>query len=444
MSFAKAKLMLALKASSNGAVMHHRMVQIRVSFLVAIYSCNHGFVGKSGHAAGTAGAHVRYITRPSAEAHILAARMPASRNQARAWLQEQEHSSRKNERMIDKIMGALPRELSREQQNQLVRDYAERMTQGRAPWFAAIHRKGKDADNPHMHLVIRDRDPQTGKKVAQLSSKGSTHRVRLAWEQDVNEALKKAGLSERVDRRSLKAQGIDRTPTVHIGPKAKGMDKKGHQPKNPAPIDHEPVGTVQQKAAKCQRMRDYRETTRIAYNARLQAELSRKHVLEGQRLQQAQERLYGSQKSTYEQQQQALQQRLQAKGLKRFVRNVTGRTERDKQSLAQSRLELDALNKQQEAQKIALELRQKVERQKLENQRGAGATGWLEKQRDRAMQQANKKRDNKPLQIQSQFNHANTPAPPQEPMSETARREEFIHMRQQSQSRRSRGPSRSR
>ena len=444
MSFACAKLVLALKASSDDAFTHHRMVQIRVCFLVAIYSCNHGFVGKSVHAAGTAGAHVRYITRPSAEAHVLAARMPAGRHEARAWLQEQEHSSRKNERMIDKIMGALPRELSREQQNQLVRDYAEKMTQGRAPWFAAIHREGKDADNPHMHLVIRDRDPQTGKKVAQLSSKGSTHRVRLAWEYGVNEALEKAGFSERVNRRSLKAQGIDRAPTVHIGPKAKGMDKKGHQPKNTAPIDHEPVGTAQQKAAKRQRMRDYREISRIAYNARLQAALSRKHVLEGQRLQQTQERLYGPQKSIYEKQQQVLQQRLEAKGLKRLVRNITGRTERDKDSLAQSRFDLDALNKQQEAQKTALELKQNAERQKLENQKGAAATGWMEKQRDRAMQQANKEQDNKSPQIQSQFNHANTPAPPQEPMSETARREEFMRMRQQSPPQPSRGPSRSR
>ena len=326
---------------------------------------------------------MRYITRPSAEAYVLAARMPADRNQARAWLHEQELSSRKNERMIDKIMGALPRELSEEQQNQLVRDYAEKMTQGRAPWFAAIHRTRKDADNPHMHLVIRDRDPETGKKVAQLSSNKSTERVRLAWEQDVNQALEKAGREERVDRRSLKDQGIDREPTVHIGPKAKGMDRKGHEPKHPAPIAHEPVGTAREKARKLQRMRDYRETTRIAYNARLQAQLSRKHVLETARLKEVQNEQNAAQKTVYAQDQQKAAQRLEAKGFRRVLRDLFGKTREDKEALARSRQSLGEIEKRESAEQAALARKQSEERAVQERQ----AQNWLAKERDRVFQQ---------------------------------------------------------
>lgn len=292
----------------------------------------------------------------------MAKHMPADRNQARAWLHEQELSSRKNERMIDKIMGALPRELSHEQQNQLVRGYAEKMTQGRAPWFAAIHRQGKDADNPHMHLVIRDRDPETRKKVAQLSSKGSTERVRLLWEQQVNQALTMAGHEVRVDRRSLKAQGLDREPTIHVGPKANGMHKKGHRPKRPATVEHEPSGTLMEKRAKQKRMTDYRQVSRVAYNARISASMGRKHTLEREHLVKQQNAENAAQKAAYERELKVIQQRLQVKGIKRLVRNVTGKTRKDQEAFTHSRRDLGAIQAQETKQRKALEQRQAQER----------------------------------------------------------------------------------
>lgn len=43
-----------------------------------------------------------------------------------------------------------------------------------------------------------------------------------------NEALAEAGLEVRVDHRSLRDQGIDRTPGVHLGPaKVKRMTGEG-------------------------------------------------------------------------------------------------------------------------------------------------------------------------------------------------------------------------
>lgn len=121
----------------------------------------------------------RYITRPEAHAEVLSERMPAERTAARRWLDEQERQDRKNARVIDKIITALPRELHPLQRRKLVRVFAERLTQGRAAWLAAIHQAGKDAGNPHAHIVIRDRDPDTGKRVALLSEQGACQRVRL-------------------------------------------------------------------------------------------------------------------------------------------------------------------------------------------------------------------------------------------------------------------------
>jgi hypothetical protein len=184
---------------------------------IAIYSLNIRSVGRSTHAARTAGAHIRYITRPDAQAEIMAERMPAGRNAARRWLDRQERADRKNARVLTKIMVALPRELHPLQRAKLIRAFAERITQGRAPWFAAIHQHGKDVGNPHAHLAVRDRDPETGQRVARLSEKGACDRVRQLWEQACNEALRRAARPERVDRRSHRAKGLQGLPERHRG-----------------------------------------------------------------------------------------------------------------------------------------------------------------------------------------------------------------------------------
>ncbi len=200
---------------------------------MAIYSLHHQPIGKSTQARPhTSAAHVRYITRPSAASRIEARRMPGTPGKAAAYMREVEDADRKNARVSDKLMLALPRELDEEQRVQLVRGFAEDVTQGRAPWLAAFHDQGKDTLNPHVHLVIRDRDAVTGRRVAGLSEKGSTERLRALWENHTNRALERAGRSERIDRRTLEAQGITRVPTVHEGPKAQQMDRRGARPQS--------------------------------------------------------------------------------------------------------------------------------------------------------------------------------------------------------------------
>lgn len=197
---------------------------------MAIYSLNHSSIGRTTHAAGTGAAHIGYITRPSAARAVVAERMPDAPREAAAWLLEQEAAERKNGRVVDKIMLALPIELDSDQRLALLRDFAGQVTQGRAPWLAAIHDQGKDAENPHAHLVVRDKDPATGRRVVGLSEKGSTERLRELWEVTANAHLERAGLAERIDRRTLAAQGIDRKAQIHVGPKALAMEARGVRP----------------------------------------------------------------------------------------------------------------------------------------------------------------------------------------------------------------------
>jgi hypothetical protein len=201
---------------------------------LAIYSLHHSPIGKSTQAQPyTAAAHINYITRKRAMTLMQKARLPGQNpREVAEHLKQCEDQDRKNARVIDKVMLALPKELSQTERIGLIREFAEHVTKGRAPWLAAFHDKGKDTQNPHCHLVIRDRDPKTGKRVIGTSEIGSTERLRESWEKYANQALQRAGRAERIDRRTLAEQGIEREPTIHEGPQSQAMDKRGAHPQS--------------------------------------------------------------------------------------------------------------------------------------------------------------------------------------------------------------------
>ncbi len=185
---------------------------------MAIFSLCHRAVGRSTHRAGTAGAHVVYITRRAAARVVIGQHMPMRPAKARAWLDDAEQADRKNARVIDKIMVALPLELDAAQREALIRVFIRRLSGDRVPWLAAIHDTGKDAHNPHAHIVIRDREAATGQRFVKLSDKDSTQRLRSLWEMCLNHALEALGSPQRVSRLSLSAQGVERLPARHRGP----------------------------------------------------------------------------------------------------------------------------------------------------------------------------------------------------------------------------------
>jgi hypothetical protein len=213
---------------------------------MAIYSFRLSPIGKTTQKRPfTAAAHIRYITRSGAVSHVMAERMPEARAGAMRWLRAEEKADRKNARVADKMVIALPRELSRQQQVELVWAFAEGLTQGRASWFAAIHAEGKDKRNPHCHLLVRDRDVRDGKRVvmfsagqkevAQSRARGKAvpttlSQIREMWETCANRALAEAGRAERIDRRRLAEQGVSRTAQVHEGPNIRAMYERGVRP----------------------------------------------------------------------------------------------------------------------------------------------------------------------------------------------------------------------
>lgn len=188
---------------------------------MAIYSLHHGSVGKRSHAPGTAAAHIEYVLRERAAREVLAdlpEGVEPSRLSAAAWMRREELADRANARLIDKVMVALPRELSPTEQTALLDAFCRRITGGQVPWLAAIHRD--HPENPHAHIVVRDRAFGTGKRVLRwntLAKGAATQMLREAWEQEANRALERAGHDLRLDCRSYEKQGVDKTPGRHLG-----------------------------------------------------------------------------------------------------------------------------------------------------------------------------------------------------------------------------------
>ena len=153
---------------------------------------------------------------------------------------------------------ALPIELNRDEQIELVRDYVREnfVKNGMCADFA-VHDKGDGNSHAHIMLTMRPIEPggewgakqkkeylldKDGNK--QYDPKKKTYKCRTVkttdwdtqdflqrsrenWAAIVNRELEKKNLPQRVDHRSLKEQGKERIPTEHIGVAAKNMEKRG-------------------------------------------------------------------------------------------------------------------------------------------------------------------------------------------------------------------------
>ena len=184
---------------------------------------------------------------------------PAFADRSTLWNSVEEIEKSSTAQLAREIEVALPVELSRAEQLALVRSFVKDnfVDAGMCVDFA-IHDKG--TGNPHAHILLTIRPiKENGKwgakcrKVYDLDSQGQripdgkggwkNHREdttdwnrrenaekwRAAWAAYTNRALEAAGRPERIDHRSYKRQGVDKIPTVHMGPAASQMERRGIQ-----------------------------------------------------------------------------------------------------------------------------------------------------------------------------------------------------------------------
>ena len=182
---------------------------------------------------------------------------PEFADRSTLWNSVEEIEKSSTAQLAREIEVALPIELSRAEQLALVRAFVKDnfVDAGMCADFA-IHDKG--TGNPHAHIMLTIRpireDGKWGakcRKVYDLDSQGQripdgkggwkNHREdttdwnrrenaekwRAAWAAYTNRALEAAGRPERIDHRSYKRQGVDIIPSVHMGPAASQMERRG-------------------------------------------------------------------------------------------------------------------------------------------------------------------------------------------------------------------------
>jgi hypothetical protein len=150
-------------------------------------------------------------------------------------------------RLYKEVEISLPVELDFDERKSLAQRFVEFLTgKERLPCTLAIH--AGHGRNPHAHIMISERkndgierprdqwfkqfyrkDPSRSgaEKSRSLMPKAWLETVRKTWAEFANRALQGKGRSERIDHRSLAAQGIDRVPQVHLGPNVLRMEVRG-------------------------------------------------------------------------------------------------------------------------------------------------------------------------------------------------------------------------
>ncbi|MBQ7980592.1 MAG: MobA/MobL family protein [Oscillospiraceae bacterium] len=155
---------------------------------------------------------------------------PEFMNRSVLWNAVEQSEKRKNSQTTKHIDAALPVEISRAEQIDLVRNFCLQcfVSRGMCADFA-IHDKGDG--NPHVHILLTTRRvDKNGFTVKDRSwnDKSLLLEWRKLWADWCNHKLYSVS-DERIDHRSYAAQGIDKIPQVHLGAAACAIEKKGYR-----------------------------------------------------------------------------------------------------------------------------------------------------------------------------------------------------------------------
>ena len=173
------------------------------------------------------------------------------------WNSVEKIEKSKNSQLAREIEVALPKELDREKQINLVREYVKENFV-KVGMCADIALHDKNDGNPHCHILLTMRPlnedttwgakskkeyilDENGEKVKLKNGNYKTRKInttdwneqdkaeewRKAWADITNKYLEENSIQEKVDHRSYQRQGIEQIPTIHLGVSATQMEKKG-------------------------------------------------------------------------------------------------------------------------------------------------------------------------------------------------------------------------
>jgi len=154
-------------------------------------------------------------------------------DRVRLWNAVEAVEKRKDAQLARDIELALPHELSVETRRELVHRFV-RAAFVDAGMVADVAMHAPDARgdgrNFHAHVLLtlrRIEGDDFGPKEREWNKPEQLEAWRAQWAALVNDALEIAGQVERVDHRSLAAQGIERLPQIHLGFAVTEMRRRG-------------------------------------------------------------------------------------------------------------------------------------------------------------------------------------------------------------------------
>lgn len=163
------------------------------------------------------------------------------------WNAVEAKNKRADAQVAREFLVALPDELDAGQRRRLAVDFAQQLADryGIAA-DVAIHAPNPEGDNRNHHAHIltttnRIEVDGLGNKVRELDlvahnmgggigKANEIDWVRTRWAELTNELLQTLGHDARIDHRTLDAQGIERTPTLHMGSTATAIERRTGKP----------------------------------------------------------------------------------------------------------------------------------------------------------------------------------------------------------------------
>ncbi|WP_174933509.1 MobA/MobL family protein [Burkholderia lata] len=209
--------------------------------------------GRSATAAAAYRCAVRIVDVRTGEVHDYTRKMGvlatalmlpggATLDRAAFWNGVEQHHKRGDAVLAREFTLALPAELPDAERARLAFDYGRELADRYGVAVdVAIHEPDKQGDqrNHHAHVLMSActvaPDGSLGRKAVELDPihcqkhriENFAERERMRWAGLHNERMASLGRDERIDHRSLEAQGIDRPPTRHMGPAVAEMERRG-------------------------------------------------------------------------------------------------------------------------------------------------------------------------------------------------------------------------
>jgi len=144
------------------------------------------------------------------------------------WNTVEANEMRRDARLAREIEVALQVEFELYEQITLLREFIKEnfVDKGMISDFSIHSNEG----NPHAHIMLTTRTVSPdgfGKKNPDWDKRENLLIWREKWAEINNRFFEEKGLAERIDHRTLMAQGINREPTIHMGAAATALERRG-------------------------------------------------------------------------------------------------------------------------------------------------------------------------------------------------------------------------